>query len=921
MAVELNTQEDYKQVERLGLLPTDRDPSAWLRMVARVFAAYKEIDITKSIAAYISGFWILNKDSIDDGLNWKFVIQKGTCFIDDQFIGFTDDIIFKYPKIKLIPGNTYWLVLKYKWSYEFDYNLATFDVIFPTQFIEGEMLRIAEFKININGTLTLQPQDLDDQYASNFKKLFELAAEKIIDSLDLVKYHYEVYNPEDNKFDITCKSGDFVYLDYITGTYKPARACTKRFDKAVGIYLYNQSNNKQYVIYNGIVDFSDPRWKIDDSRNYLLALEPGTSYYLRDGCTEDSVNYDKTTLGMITTAFYPGTVRVGYAIDHTRMFIRLDYTSELNVQNLLELFGDNERFTQRYQDFYKYYSLIAELQFLVSQKDLLQGLLKSIEDDLNTLNNDLLTSTTNLASAKSTYENKIDDYNNTINNYLSNIDSNFNTIKTQLLQQYSKELDTLKETNYYPIFKNKVDLIIETIDEKMTAFDDFKSLAENEVDNIIGISIGDIITNLDKIKNISIILSQIFNNDILNINYTDSSGATKILTIQSLNKLLNDLILNRSAGLTSYQTNIQSLKDLISTFINDLNLYKTNYKNNFINLYNLFLTTHIYKDTDIILNLSTINFDKAILSLGVSTSNCLSTFPAPNDSKYTTYVNDSQISGRIYSGKIDETDSNYANTSKSFTDNVNILFGKLNDIFKSINNLNQILNYFYKLADYYLNKGQLLIKDYVSVDLLNNNKDTLYDSLNDLYNAKSNLEKNKIKNETLLYYKDHLNQYYLELNNKLTDNLTRTAEVSAEISQTQALLGEVIDEEKPVKSIFSISNYQRIIYNYSYLTQRLKIKYFERSKVENDIEILNNKLIDLYSQPVPNMGLINDLENLKASFEALLNEINFEISTMTEEYNKIRTSFLGLDPIAENDPNFDPGKYAVTDLDCLETVE
>jgi len=410
MAFEIQTYSDYQKVERLGLLPTDRDPSAWLRMVARVFAAYKEVDIEKSIAAYISGFWILNKDSISDGTNWKFIIQKGTAIIDDQFIGFTDDIIFKYPKIKLLPGNKYWLVLKYKWSYTFDYNLATFDIIFPDQFISGEMLKIAEFNININGTLSLLPQDLDDQYASNFKKLFEIATDKIIDSLELVKYHYEVFDPVEDKIDVICKSGDFVYLDYISGKYKPARSCTKRFDKAVGIYLYDSSNNKQYIIYNGIVDFSDPRWKIDNDRKYLINLEPGTSYYLRDGCTKDSTTFDDTTIGMITTAFYPGIARVGYAISHTQLFVRIDYTSELNIQNLLELFGDNERFTQRYQDFYKYYALIAELQFLISQKDSLQGLLQTIEDNLNTLNNDLLNSTSNLSILQSKYDNSKTDF-------------------------------------------------------------------------------------------------------------------------------------------------------------------------------------------------------------------------------------------------------------------------------------------------------------------------------------------------------------------------------------------------------------------------------------------------------------------------------------------------------------------------------
>jgi hypothetical protein len=224
-----------------------------------------------------------------------------------------------------------------------------------------------------------------------------------------------------------------------------------------------------------------------------------------------------------------------------------------------------------------------------------------------------------------------------------------------------------------------------------------------------------------------------------------------------------------------------------------------------------------------------------------------------------------------------------------------------------------------------LNKYKNIIDNYID----NYNTTITYSySLNDVFTniksvfgTKNQVMHEKIYNDTLKHFKDHLSNYYLQINNKLTENITNTANINAEITNLQQLLNEVIDYEKPVKSIFSLSNYQRIIYNYSYLTQRLKIKYFERDKVKDDIEIINNKLIELYSQPVPDQGLIHELENLKASFEALLNEINYEISTMTEEYNKIRTSYLGLDPIAEDDPNFDPGKYAITDLDCLETVE
>ena len=106
MATEVTTRKDYQKIERLGLLPTDRDPSAWLRTVSRTFAAYKQVDVEKDIVAYIDGFWILN-DKFDDGDRIKSLIQKGSCFIDSQFIGFTDNILYKYSKSNLNPGSKY----------------------------------------------------------------------------------------------------------------------------------------------------------------------------------------------------------------------------------------------------------------------------------------------------------------------------------------------------------------------------------------------------------------------------------------------------------------------------------------------------------------------------------------------------------------------------------------------------------------------------------------------------------------------------------------------------------------------------------------------------------------------------------------------------------------------------------------------
>jgi len=204
---------------------------------------------------------------------------------------------------------------------------------------------------------------------------------------------------------------------------------------------------------------------------------------------------------------------------------------------------------------------------------------------------------------------------------------------------------------------------------------------------------------------------------------------------------------------------------------------------------------------------------------------------------------------------------------------------------------------------------------------IDNNLNTWENALIDFSDKKRTADLDKLKLENLKSLKNYLNDYLNELNTLNSANVSNMAEIQTEINQKQAALGEDLDENNPIKSIFEISNYQRIIYNYTYITQRLKIKYFERKIIDDRIEIIDQKLIEVTSQVIVDQGIVTDLQNLRASYSALQEQINFEIKTLTEEYNKIRTTYLGLEPISDDNPDFDDGGYAVSNLDCLETAE
>ena len=71
MAKELLRLEDYQSVQILGLEPKDRQPHDYLRLVAKIFNSFRNIDPEVTVSSYLSGF-VTN--IIDIGDAFKFII-------------------------------------------------------------------------------------------------------------------------------------------------------------------------------------------------------------------------------------------------------------------------------------------------------------------------------------------------------------------------------------------------------------------------------------------------------------------------------------------------------------------------------------------------------------------------------------------------------------------------------------------------------------------------------------------------------------------------------------------------------------------------------------------------------------------------------------------------------------------------------
>ncbi len=144
----------------VGLQPDDRMPNDWLRMVARVFTAYRATPLESSIVAYIDGLHLTKMSHVVD--KYTVGISNGQCFIDDQFIGYRDDSGDSRPDSSITidtdlmnVGVLYSIVLCYTWINIMPPTSPHYDVVESSNIDPEHMLELGTIIKDAAGNITL----------------------------------------------------------------------------------------------------------------------------------------------------------------------------------------------------------------------------------------------------------------------------------------------------------------------------------------------------------------------------------------------------------------------------------------------------------------------------------------------------------------------------------------------------------------------------------------------------------------------------------------------------------------------------------------------------------------------------------------------------------------------------------------------
>jgi len=195
-------------------------------------------------------------------------------------------------------------------------------------------------------------------------------------------------------------------------------------------------------------------------------------------------------------------------------------------------------------------------------------------------------------------------------------------------------------------------------------------------------------------------------------------------------------------------------------------------------------------------------------------------------------------------------------------------------------------------------------------------------------------------------YEDHKYEVFLDLNNYMTMDKT----LHIQLKYTQAIIDRLMadlnsietvilpdlnetitsidtklishmDQKRSTHGIFSLSNYERKVYNYTYLTERIRLKYEFLDGVNINIGLIDDKITELEAKPIPDYNLINKFKALKDSYISIKNSVEFELKAMIEEYNNMRLHVFGLEAITLGDKEFDDGGISNPNLPCFMNAD
>ncbi|MFA7127689.1 MAG: hypothetical protein WC136_00805 [Sphaerochaeta sp.] len=174
-------------------------------------------------------------------------------------------------------------------------------------------------------------------------------------------------------------------------------------------------------------------------------------------------------------------------------------------------------------------------------------------------------------------------------------------------------------------------------------------------------------------------------------------------------------------------------------------------------------------------------------------------------------------------------------------------------------------------------------------------------------------ELNQLRSERhiIIHLKQNVDKLIAYHENELSYNLDIIDTLQMQIVEMQNIIQEsskmIITSESLRLDIFMMNEYQRNVFNYTYITDRLRRRLYYVPIYNNDLTkaVTNKENVDNHPEStiVQQLAAAEEVNRI----QTLINHNNAMINQYTLEYNRIRTEVFGIDPIIQGDVNFDDG--------------
>ncbi len=247
----------------------------------------------------------------------------------------------------------------------------------------------------------------------------------------------------------------------------------------------------------------------------------------------------------------------------------------------------------------------------------------------------------------------------------------------------------------------------------------------------------------------------------------------------------------------------------------------------------------------------------------------------------------------------------YTNTNKSILDiDLKVKRYRMGDAFDIVDNFENLNIQSNSSVDYTTEINNLLISKATLVQNLADDLALFKTNSQELNNTQKLLETQQL-------YFDNISSVIDNASTKIIDNTSTISNnnliITTATSQRDKAAGNISNNDSLKLDIFMMDDHQRTIFNYTYITDRLQKRLILVDQLST--ELVNAREILLAVQNNTQSTIIEKITAIE-NVNKLENETqqnNNLITNYTTEYNKIRTTYLGITPIIEGELFTDGG--------------